>query len=220
MGYYYNTHDTYCLNNKNAGRCTCCVSAGGSLLLLILLILPLQTASAQQFGIKTNLLYLATTTPNIGAEWRTSSHFTLSTTVGYNGFNFPSNEDAEGAQRNPKLHHWIVMPEMKYWFRQAFTKSYLGLHSFYGRYNAGGIKFLPRLNKHRYRGLMTGCGISYGYQWVLGSCWGLEASAGVGYLYVKYDKHNCGSCGKKVAKGHQHRIAPTKAAVSIIYYIR
>lgn len=208
------------LNNENACRCTCCASFAGSILLLILLVSPLQTVSAQRFGVKTNLLYLATATPNIGAEWRTASHFTLSTTFGYNGFNFPSDTDAEGVQRNPKLHHWLVMPEMKYWFRQAFTKSYLGLHGFYSRYNAGGIKFLPPLDDYRYRGWLTGGGISYGYQWVIGSCWGLEASVGAGYLYVKYDKHNCGSCGKKVATGHQHRIAPTKAAVSIIYYIR
>ena len=54
------------------------------------------TARAQQAGIKTNLLYWATTTPNIGLEWRLAPRYTLSATVGYNAFNFPNRTDANG----------------------------------------------------------------------------------------------------------------------------
>lgn len=91
------------------------------------------TARAQQAGIKTNLLYWATTTPNIGLEWRLAPRYTLSATVGYNAFNFPNRTDANGVAANPKLHHWLVMPEAKYWFCRVFERHYIGFHALYGQ---------------------------------------------------------------------------------------
>lgn len=127
-------------------------------------------------GIKTNLLYWATTTPNVGLEWRLAPRYTLSATVGYNAFNFPNHTDANGVAVNPKLHHWLVMPEAKYWFCRVFERHYIGFHALYGQYNAGGMKFPKFLEDARYDGWAAGAGLSYGYQWALGKRWGLEAS--------------------------------------------
>ena len=149
------------------------------------------TARAQQAGIKTNLLYWATTTPNIGLEWRLAPRYTLS-----------------------------VMPEAKYWFCRVFERHYIGFHALYGQYNAGGMKFPKFLEDARYDGWAAGAGLSYGYQWALGKRWGLEASVGVGYIYLRYDKYNCGACGDKQGNYRRHWFGPTKAAVSFIYYIR
>ncbi len=178
------------------------------------------SSRAQQAGIKTNLLYWATTTPNIGLEWRLAPHYTLSATVGYNAFNFPNRTDTNGVAVNPKLHHWLVMPEAKYWFCRVFERHYIGFHALYGQYNAGGMKFPKFLEDARYDGWAAGAGLSYGYQWALGKRWGLEASVGVGYIYLRYDKYNCGACGDKQGNYRRHWFGPTKAAVSFIYYIR
>ena len=48
----------------------------------------------------------------------------------------------------------------------------------------------------------------------------VEASLGVGYARVKYDKFRCTSCGKKDGKGKADYLGPTKLAVSIIYIIK
>lgn len=176
--------------------------------------------AAQQTGIKTNLLYWATTTPNMGLEFRLASRYTLSVTVGYNAFNFPNSNSSGSTAVNPKLHHWLVMPESKYWFCKAFERHYIGLHALYGQYNAGGMKFPKFLKSGRYDGWAAGAGLSYGYQWAIGKRWGLEASVGAGYIYLRYGKYKCGACGKKEGNYRHHYFVPTKAALSFIYYIR
>lgn len=186
------------------------------IVLVAMFLLPLLTR-AQRLNVSTNLLYWATTTPNISIEGRLARHYTLSLSLGYNPFNYKDNE----YDVDPKLHHWIVYPEVKYWFCRAFERGYIGLHAFYGRYDAGGLEFPSFLSEHRYKGYGLGAGLSYGYQWALGKRWGIEASAGVGYVYVNYDKYDCGSCdGEKTEDGKKHFVLPTKAAVSIIYFIK
>lgn len=175
---------------------------------------------AQKVSVRTNLLYWATATPNASLEWKLASRYTLSATVGYNAFNFPNRMNADGIAINPKLHHWLVMPEVKYWLCRAFERHYLGLHALYGEYNAGGMQLLSFLSDGRYDGRAVGMGVSYGYQWPLGRRWGVEASVGAGYIHFRYDKFECGACGRKAGAFRRHYFGPTKAALSIIYYIR
>ncbi len=191
------------------------------LLLMCFASLPLE-ALAQKAEIKTNLLYWATSTPNVGFEGALSSRFTLSGVVGYNAFNFPGYLNSEGTDVNPKFHHLLVFPELKYWFCRSFERGYLGLHGIYTDYNVGGLKpfgFLG-LADTRYRGHAYGSGMSYGYQWALGESWGFELSLGVGYVYLRYSKYDCGVCGAGQGAYSRHYFGPTKAAVSFSYYIR
>lgn len=174
---------------------------------------------SQEVGIKTNTLYWLTTTPNIGLEYRVGERLTLSASLGYNAIKFPDSL-GEGTDPNPKLHHWLLMPEVKYWFCRPFERSFFGVHALYGNYNAGGIKFIKFMKNARFDGYGVGGGISYGYQWAWGNRWGIEASLGVGYIYLQYDKYNCGNCGKKLGRFSRHYVGPTKAALSLIYYIR
>ena len=174
---------------------------------------------AQELGIKTNTLYWLTTTPNIGLEYRVGNHLTLSADLGYNAFKYPEWVGEEPGS-NPKLHHWLVRPEIKYWFCRPFERGFLGLHGLYADYNVGGIKLIPFLKNARYRGYGVGGGVSYGYQWAWGRRWGVEASLGLGYIYLRYNKYDCGRCGKKQGRYSRHYLGPTKAALSVIYYIR
>ena len=65
---------------------------------------------------------------------------------------------------------------------------------------------------------MAGAGVAYGYTWVLGQYWNLEAEIGLGYIYSRYDKFECAGCGQKTETGQPHHyLGPTKAAVNLIY---
>lgn len=170
---------------------------------------------SQSFNVGTNLAYWATTTPNFSAEWVVSDHYTLSATFGYNSWDF-----SNSSEKNPKLHHWLVSPEMKYWVCQAFERHFIGVHAFYVQYNAGGLEFPSFLSDYRYEGWGAGAGISYGYQWAFADRWGFEASLGVGYVYLNFDKYQCGCCGDLVGRGERHYVLPTKISLSILYYIK
>ena len=91
------------------------------------------------------------------------------------------------------------------------------------RYNISGVR-IPFLKKHvkdyRYQGWATGLGISYGYQWILGKRWNLEATVGVGYVYTNYDHYDCATCGKFRGNNDKHYFGPTKAGISLIYIIK
>ena len=74
--------------------------------------------------------------------------------------------------------------------------------------------------RHRYQGWATGLGLSYGYNWILGKRWNLEATLGFGYVYTNYDKYDCATCGKFRGSQDKHYFGPTKAGISIIYMIK
>ena len=90
-----------------------------------------------------------------------------------------------------------VHPELRYWFCETYHGHFLGLHVPYLIYNVSGI--------------------SYGYSWVLGKHWNIEATLGVGYLYLESDKYPCANCGTKMETVKKHYVGPTQAAVSAIY---
>ena len=48
----------------------------------------------------------------------------------------------------------------------------------------------------------------------------MEATIGVGYARLNFDKYNCGTCGSKISKEHKNYFGPTKIALSIIYVIK
>lgn len=186
----------------------------------LLFLLLSVTAYAQRTSVRTNLLYWATTTPNVSFEWKVGNRYTFSTTIGYNALNFPTRTNDLGEEFYPKVHHWLVMPEVKYWLCKAFQRHYFGIHALYGDYNIGGLEFPACFSENRYEGLAAGVGVSYGYQWALGNRWGIEASIGAGYVYLRYDKYECIDCGQKKGAYRRHCFAPTKATLSIIYFIR
>jgi len=67
--------------------------------LLGLALLFSLSMSAQHFALKNNLLYDATTTPNLGFEVGLSKKVTLDVSAGYNPFKFNDGK---------KLKHWLV----------------------------------------------------------------------------------------------------------------
>jgi len=161
-------------------------------------------------ALKTNALYWATTTPNLGLELGLSKKWTLDISGNYNFWNLPNDQ---------KLKHWLVQPEFRYWPCERFNGHFWGIHGHYAEYNVGGIKMLG-LRRYRYEGNLYGGGISYGYHWILNNRWSIEATIGVGYAHLDYDKYKCGDCGDKIKDGNKNYWGPTKAGLSIIYILK
>ena len=144
-------------------------------------------ASAQKVALKTNLLYDATATVNAGIEIGLAPRWTLDISGNFNDWTM---------SHNRKWKHWLVQPEARYWFCERFSGHFIGIHAHGGEYNFGnlknGIKFLgsdfSKLTDNRYQGWYVGGGLSYGYAWILGKHWNLEAELGIGYIYTRFDK--------------------------------
>lgn len=102
-----------------------------------------------------------------------------------------------------------------------FNGHFLGFHLHGGIYQVAGIDMpfglWDGLNDSRFKGHFYGAGISYGYQWILGKHWNLEANIGVGYARAKYEQYPCIECPQKTGEGHKNYFGPTKAALSLIY---
>lgn len=181
---------------------------------LILPLASLLTANAQKVALKTNLLYDATTTPNLGAELAMGKKSTLQLFYGLNPWKFASD-------RTKQLRHWLLMPEYRYWTCQKFNGHFFGIHALGGQYNVGGID-LPNpvfkdLDEKRYEGWYAGGGLTYGYQWLLSRHWNLEASVGVGYIRFHYKEFPCTECGALIQENNKNYFGPTKLALSLMY---
>ena len=183
---------------------------------LAFLLFALTTARCQIIAVKTNLLYDATLTVNAGVEIGLAPRWSFDLSGNYNDWSVDGH----------KWKHWLVQPEVRYWFCDRFAGHFVGFHLLGGEYNLGHIKnsidFLgtdfSRLTDHRYQGWAVGAGLAYGYAFLLGRHWNLELEAGFGYAYTRFDVFRCEGCGRKVLEDKPHHyVGPTKAAVNLVY---
>ena len=188
--------------------------------ILLILISIVPYLRAQDISIKANLLYGAYTyTPNLSLEVGLGRRSTLDLSGGYNPWNLNGT-----AENNKKLVHWLGEIEYRYWLCQRFTGHFFGIHALGTQYKIAKQE-LPLLfekgsKEYRYEGYGYGGGISYGYNFFLGIRWSLEANIGIGYARLHYDKYKCYKCGEKVGTENRNYFGPTKAGISLIYYIK
>ncbi len=171
---------------------------------------------AQQIAVKSNVLYDATSTINLGMEFGLGKKFSLDVSGNYNPW-------VLNKEKRSKIKHVMAQPEFRYWFCERFNGHFIGVHGIYAFYNVGGVKIplLPAgLKDHRYQGWAAGAGIAYGYQWVIGKRWNLEATIGAGWMYTRYDKYQCVECGRFRGSNDFNYFGPTKAGLSFIYIIK
>ncbi len=164
-------------------------------------------------AVKTNLLYWATTSPNLGFEFTLGRRWTFDATAVYN----PWEWGGDGSTR-----FWLVQPEFRYWFCKAFERHFVGLHGIYGQYNMGNIEvpFTDVFDNYKYKGDAYGVGLSYGYHLPIGKRWGLEFTIGAGWVHLDYDKYSCTTCRTLVASEKKDYFGLTKAGISLVYIIR
>ncbi len=166
-------------------------------------------------SIKTNLIDDAMTSINLGFEIRLADQWTLHLPVSYNPWKFSGNR---------QWRHLSFAPEGRFWLGEAFNGHFFGITGLYSYFNAGNIDMplgiFPGLKDYRYEGNLYGAGFSYGYQWILGKRWGMEATIGMGYLYADYKQYDCAACGEEIGKGTKHYFGPTKLGLSLILFIK
>lgn len=177
-----------------------------SLLFMLILAIGIK---GQKVALKTNLLYDLTTTLNIGIEVAINDKLSVDIGGNYNPWKFSEH----------RLKHWLVQPELRYWFCEKFNGHFLGFHGHYASYNIGGLFFNHHIKHYRYQGHLYGGGISYGYEWILNDRWNIEAVLGIGYAFIMNNKYPCADCGKKIATNEKAYWGVTKVGVSFIYII-
>ena len=163
-----------------------------------------------KFAIKTNALYWATSTPNLGFEVGLAKKITIDVSGNYNPWKFGN---------DCQIKHWLVQPELRYWLCERFNGSFFGLHGHYGEMNVSNLNIFG-MGHDRYDGSLYGAGISYGYQWIISKRWSMEATVGVGYARLKYDKYARGDGGEKLGHNTRNYFGPTKIGLSFIYVIK
>lgn len=183
-------------------------------------LLLTSSEAAGQVAVKTNLLYDATTTPNLGLEVAVGRKNTLNVVYGINPWTF---------NEGRKVKHWVVQPEYRWWLCSAYNGHFFGVHALGGQYNAckvdlpvpgaffGGDNLHREVKNSRYQGWFAGAGVTYGYQWIFSRHFNMEAEIGVGYGHLWYDRYPCASCGTKISEGGTNYVGVTKAALSLMY---
>lgn len=184
------------------------------------------TASAQKVAVKTNALYWATTTPNVGVEFALGERMTLELAGGYNPWTL-------NKEKNMKAKHFLVTPEFRYWFCESFHGHFIGVNANYTQYNVGGVHvlnpfapskgdgpFIDSCLNSRIEGWAAGAGITYGHSWIISPRWNMELNLGLGYWYTDYDRYENRKCGLFQDSGIKHAFGLTDLGLSFIYMIR
>ena len=189
-----------------------------SFLIILALIVAGLSSSAfgQNFAAKTNLVSDVLLSPNIGGEVGLAPKWTLNASGQLNLWSVKSH----------KWRHWVVQPEVRYWFCRRFQGHFVGVHVLGGEYNVGNLDLninalgtdLRKLKDRRYEGWGAGAGIAYGYDWAISRHWNIEAEIGLGWIYTRFDSYPCAECGTKLASGRHHNYyGPTKVALNLVY---
>lgn len=183
---------------------------------LSLIAISVTNCHAQKVALKSNVVYDALLTPNLGLEIKTADQWSVELTGNLNLWTI----------NKRRWRQLSLQPELRYWTCEAFSGHFLALHLLGGIYNFGNLPFdfkllgtdFSQLRDYRLQGWMGGAGIAYGYSWILDKHWNFEAEIGLGWVHTRYDKYKCADCGKKLEKDHPHNyFGPTKAALNFIY---
>ncbi|MDR1356809.1 MAG: DUF3575 domain-containing protein [Tannerellaceae bacterium] len=167
---------------------------------------------SQQIAIKSNLVFDATGTLNVGGEYAINKTFSVSLSANYNGWVL---------QKPHAWKHYLVQPEVRYWFRESFNEHFIGVHGLYLGFDVErmSLPFFGFTRRYLYKGgTAYGGGLSYGYHLYLTPRLNLEFSLGVGYMSLKYSK----SLYTKPEQSElltRNYIGPTQIGVSVVYII-
>ena len=167
--------------------------------------------------LKTNLLYTAATyTPNLSLEVGLGRRTSLDLTGSYNPWKLKGTRED-----NTKFVHWIVRPEFRYWLCERSNGHFFGASVIYWQYNISGYD-IPLLfeREYRYEGNAVGAGLSYGYHLPLSRHWGLEFNAGLGVLFMEYDRYTCAKCNRDKSTQKKTYFGPTQLGIKLVFLIK
>ena len=171
-------------------------------------------SEAQNFVVKTNVLYLGTSTPNIGFENKIGKKLTRELEVGYNPWDLKTEE-------NFKVKHLLVSPELRYWFCEPYLGHFVGLGSNLVYYNIGALPVdIYGLKDSRIEGHAASLGLNYGYSVPIARKWNFEFNAGLGLWYTQYDKYESRKCGLFQESISKYALGLSSLGASFVYIIK
>lgn len=185
-------------------------------LVVTLMFLSVQRGEAQSFALRNNLLYDATLTPNIGADIRLDSLWTLGAVVGINAWDVDK-------EKNKKWRHLLIEPNVRRWLnRTPFSKSYIEGDLIYSHFNVGNTRIpfslYDAVKEKRLQGDLFALGGKYGYSWILARHWRVEAEAGIAIGYAWFKEYECATCGQQLGNGDRIFLLP-QLGINVVYII-
>ena len=181
-----------------------------------LLTFSIKGVNAQRAAIRNNLLYDATLTPNIGFDVRVDSLWTVGALFGLNAWDV--NKDT-----NKKWRHLLVAPNVRRWLGDSlYHKSYVEADLIYSHFNVSNTRIpfglYSATKDRRLQGDLFALGGKYGYAWILGRCWRVEAEAGIAVGYAWFKEYECAHCGAQLGEGNRIFLLP-QLGVNVVLII-
>lgn len=186
------------------------------LIIATILALTTTTVNAQRTALRNNLLYDATLTPNFGVDLRMDSLWTIGAVVGMNAWDIDKDT-------NKKWRHLLIAPNVRRWLGDSlYHKGYIEGDLIYSHFNVGNTKIpfglYGGVKDHRLQGDLVALGGKYGYSWILGRSWRIEAEAGVAIGYAWFKEYECPTCGTYLGKDDRIFLLP-QLGINIVYII-
>ncbi|MFR9650638.1 MAG: DUF3575 domain-containing protein [Rikenellaceae bacterium] len=193
--------------------------------LTILFAFAFVQVNAQKIAVKSNLLYDASATINLGVEIGLGKRTTLDISGNYNAWD-------TNTELNEKMRHLLIQPEFRYYLCERMKGHFVGAHAHLLQYNISGDHWLPGIFKEvsnlrgvdmsdsRYQGEGYGVGLVYGYDWVIAPRFNLEFTVGAGYLYLDYERYGASKCSPCIEQSSKNYWGLTKLGVSLVYIIK
>ena len=200
----------------------------GRLLMMVLLLSPAlslvteaqspdsDSVPQRRIALRTNLLYDATLSPNIGVDVRVDSTWTVGLLAGINAWDIDK-------EKNKKWRHMLFsLRARKFLNESVFHKGYIEADVIYSHFNVGNVKFPFGLYKsvrdRRLQGDLVALGGKYGYSWILARDWRIEAEGGVAVGYAWFKEYDCPHCGTFLGNGDRIFLLP-QLGINVVYII-
>jgi len=163
------------------------------------------TTTRTVFNLRTNLLYWAAATPNIGLQWRITPSYGIKIDGGYSKWEY------NGENKIQKL--WFINPEVRRYMLEN-KRFYMGLGATLGEYNL-------KLGSTGYQGSVYGGALTVGYQLSMGRHFSCDFNIGLGAAHLTYDTFGVidGVRVFKAKKVSKTIFGPTQIGVSLIWHI-
>ena len=183
---------------------------------ITLLATIIQSTNAQRASVHTNLLYDATLSPNLGANFRIDSLWTVGGLAGINAWDIDKSA-------NKKWRHLALAADVRRWLGDSlYHKGYIEGDLIYSHFNVGNTKIPFGLysgaKDRRLQGDLVALGGKYGYSWILARTWRIEAEAGIAVGYAWFKEYECAHCGAQLGEGNRIFLLP-QLGINIVYII-
>lgn len=174
-----------------------------------------EEAKQPRIALRTNLLYDATLSPNLGVDVRVDSAWTVGLLVGINAWDIDK-------EKNKKWRHALFSIRARKYRDSLFHKGYYEADVIYSHYNVGNTKIpfglYSAVKDRRLQGDLIALGGKYGYSWILSRTWRIEAEAGVAVGYAWFKEYDCDHCGTYYGKGDRIFLLP-QLGINVVYII-